>query len=141
MTRSRICRLAAAVVAVLVASTSSATAQAAQTPAAPAPITAVLVDLTIKPGVDPATLAAVMPAEVRDTVGAYLDGKIQQWYARADGRGVMFILNAHTVEEAAAVMNALPLGKAKLADFAYTPLTPLTPLRRLLAAPAKGDRQ
>ena len=138
MNVSRISNLAAAVVAVLVVSTSSATAQ---TPPPAAPITAVLVDLTIKPGVDPAALAAVMPAEVRDTVSAYLDGKIQQWYARADGRGVMFILNAHTVEEAAAVMDALPLGKAKLADFAYTPLTPLTPLRRLLAAPDKGDRQ
>ena len=100
-----------------------------------------LVDLTIKPGVDPAALAAVMPDEVRDTVTAYLDGKIQHWFARADGRGVVFILNTHTVEESAAVMNALPLGKAKLAEFNYTPLTPLTPLRRLLAAPAKGDRQ
>jgi hypothetical protein len=138
MTASRICRLAAALVAVLVASTSSATAQ---TPPPAAPITAVLVDLSIKPGVDPAALAAVMPDEVRDTVTAYLDGKIQQWFARADGRGVVFILNAHTVEEAAAVMNALPLGKAKLAEFTYTPLTPLTPLRRLLTAPAKGDRQ
>ncbi len=138
MNVSRICNLAAAVVAVLVVSTSSATAQ---TPPPAAPVTAVLVNLTIKPGVDPSALAALMPAEVRDTVSAYLDGKIQQWYARADGRGVMFILNAHTVEEAAAVMDALPLGKAKLADFAYTPLTPLTPLRRLLAAPDKGDRR
>ena len=138
MTVSRICNLAAAVVAVLVVSTSPANAQ---TPPPAAPVTAVLVNLTIKPGVDPAALAAVMPAEVRDTVSAYLDGKIQQWYARADGRGVMFILNAHSVDEAAAVMDALPLGKAKLADFAYTPLTPLTPLRRLLAAPDKGDRQ
>ena len=138
MTVSRIGNLAAAVAAILVVSTSPANAQ---TSAPAAPVTAVLVDLTIKPGVDPAALAAVMPAEVRDTVSAYLDGKIQQWYARADGRGVMFILNAHTVEEAAAVMDALPLGKARLADFAYTPLTPLTPLRRLLAPPAKGGGQ
>jgi hypothetical protein len=138
MTISRMCRLALAVTAVLVVSPALA---AAQSPAPPAPVTAVLVDLTIKPGVDGAALAAVMPDEVRDTVLAYLDGKIQQWFGRADGRGVMFILNAHSVEEAEAVMNALPLGKAKLANFAYTPLTPLTPLRRLLAAPAKGDRQ
>ena len=138
MTVSRLCCLDSAVAAALVVSVSLA---AAQTPAPPAPITAVLVDLTIKPGVDPAALAAVMPDEVRDTVSAYLDGKIQQWFARADGRGVMFILNAHSVEEAAAVMDALPLGKAKLADFAYTPLMPLTPLRRLLAGPAKGNRQ
>ena len=139
MTMSRVCSLVVAVTAVLVV---SPTLAAAQGPAPPAPVTAVLVDLTIKPGIDAAALAAVMPDEVRDTVVAYLDGKIQQWFARADGRGVVFILNAHTLEEAAAVMNALPLGKAKLADFSYTPLTPLTPLRRLLSAPpAKGDRQ
>ena len=134
---SRLCGIAA-IAAVLVG---SATGAAAQSPAPPAPVTAVLVDLTIKPGVEAAALTAVMPDEVRDTVLAYLDGKIQQWFARADGRGVVFILNVHTVDEAAVVMNALPLGKAKLADFAYTPLTPLTPLRRLLAAPAKGDRR
>jgi hypothetical protein len=138
MTISRLFRLASVITAVLVGSSILA---AAQSPAPSAPVTAVLVDLTIKPGVDAAALAAVMPDEVRDTVIAYLDGKIQQWFARADGRGVVFILNAHTVDEAAAVMNALPLGKAKLADFGYTPLTPLTPLRRLLGAPAKGDRQ
>lgn len=137
MTVSRLCGIAA-IAAVLVG---SATGAAAQSPAPPAPVTAVLVDLTIKPGVEAAALTAVMPDEVRDTVLAYLDGKIQQWFARADGRGVVFILNVHTVDEAAVVMNALPLGKAKLADFAYTPLTPLTPLRRLLAAPAKGDRR
>ena len=137
MTVSRLCGIAA-IAAVLVG---SATGAAAQSPAPPAPVTAVLVDLTIKPGVEAAALAEVMPDEVRDTVLAYLDGKIQQWFARADGRGVVFILNVHTVDEAAVVMNALPLGKAKLADFAYTPLTPLTPLRRLLAAPAKSDRR
>jgi hypothetical protein len=134
MTMSRRFGLAAAVTAVLVFSSTLAAAQ----PPAPPPVTAVLVDLTIKPGVDAAALVAVMPDEVRDTVLAYLDGKIQQWYARADGRGVVFILNVHSVDEAAAVMNGLPLGKAKLADFAYTALTPLTPLRRLLAAPVKG---
>jgi hypothetical protein len=138
MTLSGICRFVVAATAVLVVSSTQASAQSA---APPAPITAVLVDLTIKPGVDAAALAATMPDEVRDTVVAYLDGKIQQWFGRADGRGVMFILNAHSVEEAEAVMNGLPLGKAKLANFAYTPLTPLTPLRRLLAAPGKGDRQ
>ena len=135
MTVPRLCRIVVAITAVLVGSSTLAAAQSQ------APVTAVMVDLTIKPGVDASALAAVMPDEVRDTVLAYLDGKIQQWFARADGRGVVFILNVHTVDEAAAVMNALPLGKAKLADFAYTALTPLTPLRRLLGAPAKGDRQ
>jgi hypothetical protein len=33
-----------------------------------------------------------------------LDGKIQQWYARADGRGVMFILNVTDTTAAKALM-------------------------------------
>jgi hypothetical protein len=115
---------------------------AAQTPP-PAPTTAVLTSLTIKPDADRAKIPGVMPQEIRDTVRLYLDGKIQQWFGRADGRGVMFILNVATVAEAKAMMDALPLAKAGLATFEYTALTPLTPLRLLLADPApapKGDQ-
>ena len=115
----------------------SAVAASAQSPApAAAPVTGVLVTLTIKPGTDRSLVAKTMPAEVRDTVQAYLDGKILQWFARADGSGVIFIVNATTTADATAIMDALPLAKANLADFTFTPLTPLTPLRMLLAPPA-----
>ena len=115
----------------------SAVAASAQSPApAAAPVTGVLVTLTLKPGTDRSLVAKTMPAEVRDTVQAYLDGKILQWFARADGAGVIFIVNATTTAEATAIMDALPLAKANLADFTFTPLTPLTPLRMLLAPPA-----
>jgi len=115
---------------------------AAQPPPA-APPTAVLVNLTIKPDADRSKLAGVMPGEVRDTVKLYLDGKIQQWWGRGDGRGVMFILNVTTAVDAKALMESLPLGKSGLATFDYTVLTPLNPLRLLIAEPAaapKGDR-
>jgi hypothetical protein len=107
----------------------------AQTPAA-APTNAVLTTLTVKSDVDRAQLLKVMPDEVRDTVKLYLDGKIQQWYARSDGKGVVFILNCSTVAEAKALTETLPLSKNKLADFEYVPLGPLTPLRFLLTEPA-----
>src|ERR1700749_2979828 len=83
-------------------------------PPAPPPTTAVLVNLTVKPDVDRAQVLKVMPQEVRDTVQAYLDGKFQQWYSRADGRGVIFIVNASDVAGARAVMEQLPLAKANL---------------------------
>jgi hypothetical protein len=109
----------------------------AQPPAAAAPaVTAVLVNLTVKPE-DRPKLAPVMPSEVRDTLRLYLDGKISQWYSRADGRGVIFIMNVTTVAEAQAIMGNLPLAKAGLATLDYTPLSPLQPLRALLAEPAK----
>jgi len=129
MTMSRVCSLVVAVTAVLVV---SPTLAAAQSPAPPAPVTAVLVDLTIKPGIDAAALAAVMPDEVRDTVKLYLDGKIQQWYSRSDGRGVVFILNATSAADAKALMDTLPLVRANLVTFDYMPLAPLGPLRMLL---------
>jgi len=36
--------------------------------------------------------ATIMPHEVRDTVAAYLSGKIDQWYVQSNGRGVVFRL-------------------------------------------------
>jgi len=115
-----------------------AAATAAAQPPAPAPTTAVLVNLTIKQDVDRAQVMKVMPDEVRATVKLYLDGKIQQWYSRSDGRGVMFILNSATVADAKAVMEQLPLSKASLTVLEFTPISPLTPLRMLLT-PAPGS--
>ena len=110
---------------------------AAQTMTLPAgPTTAVLVTLTIKPDVQRPEFMKVVPDEVRTTLQLYLDGKIQQWYGRSDGRGVMFILNTTTVDEAKGLVEQLPLWKAKLIDFQFTALGPLMPLRVLLAPPA-----
>jgi hypothetical protein len=78
-----------------------------------------------------AQFAAILQREVRETVGAYLRGKIDQWYFRTDGKGVVFVVNATTVEEAKAVLEELPLSKAGLLEFEYIPLGPLSPLRLL----------
>jgi hypothetical protein len=94
--------------------------------------TQVLTSLTVKADIDRAQLMKVMPDEVRETLKLYLDGKIQQWYARGDGRGVIFILNCTTAAEAKAITDVLPLSKASLATFEYTPIGPLAPLRMLL---------
>lgn len=108
-----------------------ATPAFAQPPAA-APTTQVLTALTVKTDVDRAQIMKVMPDEVRATVKMYLDGKIQQWYSRSDGRGVVFILNATSVADAKALTDQLPLSKANLATFEYTALSPLGPLRMLI---------
>src|SRR5690348_9772702 len=90
----------------------AAPAPAGAQPPPAAPTTAVLVNLTIRPSVDRAELMKVMPEEVRDTVKLYLQGKIQQWYSRGDGRGVVFIVNATDVAAAKATMETLPLAKS-----------------------------
>jgi hypothetical protein len=131
MTVVRMPRLAARVLGGAVATFTGALS--AQAPTA-APTTAVLVNLTIRPDGDRTQLMKVMPDEVRATVKLYLDGKIQQWYSRSDGRGVVFIVNSTTIAEAKALMDELPLSKANLDTLEFTALAPLTPLRSLLAS-------
>lgn len=74
-----------------------------------------------------------MPKEVPDTVRLYLEGKIDQWYVRQDGKGVVLLLNVTSVEEAHSLLEKLPLGRAKLMEFDLMPLGPLNPLRLLLS--------
>ena len=61
----------------------------------------------------------------------YLDGKIREWYSRGNGKGVIFLLDVKTEDEARALMEALPLAKAQLMDTEYIPVGPLMPLRAL----------
>src|SRR3974377_1984267 len=60
----------------------------------------------------PTQRAQIMPHEVHDTVNAYLAGKIDQWYFRTDGKGVVFIVNASNPEKAKEIMEKLLSGKA-----------------------------
>src|SRR6202035_4627868 len=99
--------------------------------------TEVLVIQTAKKGVTAQQIMAVIPAEVRATVKLYLDGKIRQWYSRGDGKGVIFLVDAKTEEEARALMETLPLAKEQLMDTEYIPVGPLMPLRALMGPGAQ----
>jgi hypothetical protein len=93
--------------------------------------TEVIVIETPKQGVTPQQVMAVIPEEIKATVKLYLDGKIRQWYSRGDGRGVVFVLDAKTEDEARAIVETLPLAKEHLIDHQYVPVGPLMPLRAL----------
>ena len=95
-------------------------------------ITAVLTILSPKSGVTPEQVMKIMPAEVRATVPLYLEGKIQQWFTRGDGKGVIFLLNCKDVQEAQVLMESLPLTKENLMDEQIIPVGPLLPLGILL---------
>lgn len=94
-----------------------------------------MVILTVKPGVTREQVMTVMPAEVRQTVQLYLNGKIREWYSRGDGRGAVFLLNSTDVAEAHAIMEGLPLAAQNLMDHEYIAVGPLLPLRLLTANP------
>jgi hypothetical protein len=108
-------------------------AQSDQGPPTPSvPTTKILAIGSVTSPLTPDQRKTIMPREVPDTVKLYLDGKIDQWYVRQDGKGVVFILNVTSVDEAHALLEKLPLGQAKLMTFELIALGPLNPLRQLL---------
>ena len=107
-------------------------------PSIPTPeTTAVLVIETAKQGVPAQQIMAIIPEEIRATVKLYLDGKIQQWYSRGDGKAALFMVNAKTEDEARTIMETLPLAKEELIDHEYIPVGPLMALRALMGPVAQ----
>ena len=85
----------------------------------------------------PETRPPVMPFEARDTLRLQLAGKIDQWFAKTDGSGAVFLMNVTDPAEAHALLEDLPLGRAEMMTFELIPMGPLWPLGLLLGEPAK----
>jgi hypothetical protein len=77
----------------------------------------------------------ILPKEVPDTLRMYLDGKIDQFWSRQDQSGVVFLMNAASVEEARAMVETLPLAANGYLVFEYIAVGPLQPLARLIQPP------
>jgi hypothetical protein len=118
----------------LVALAGVSKAQSAPMPTAPP--TKLLAIGTFAPGTDMQLVQRTLPAESRETMQLYLEGKIDQWYSLQDRPGVVFILNMTDINQAHEMLDALPLGKAHLMTFSFLPLGPLKPLAKLLAQPS-----
>jgi len=106
--------------------------QTAPGPFPAVPTTKILAIGTVVAPITPEQRKTIMTREVPATAQLYLAGKIDQWYVRKDNKGVVFLLNLATVEEAREMLEALPLGQAKLMTFELMPLGPLSPLYILL---------
>jgi hypothetical protein len=85
----------------------------------------------------PESRPAIMPFEARDTLRLMLAGKIDQWFAKTDGSGAVFLMNVTDPAEAHKLLEALPLGQADMMTFELIPVGPLWPLGLMLAEPAK----
>jgi hypothetical protein len=83
----------------------------------------------------PQTIPPVMPSEAYDTMRLMLAGKIDQWFAKNDGSGAVFLMNVTDPAEAHALLEKLPLGQADMMTFQLIPVGPLWPLG--LLEPAK----
>ena len=80
----------------------------------------------------PEQLAHYMPTEVPATLQLYLDGKMEQFWMRENGVGVIFLMSVESVDEADRLLKALPLGQADLLTFDLMPIGPLLPLGMLM---------
>src|SRR5271168_4525326 len=105
------------IMAAALANLSASAASPAQPAIPPTITTRILAIGTVNPGVDPAAVRAILPAEVRETVKLYLDGKIDQWFSLQGRSGVAFILNVTDTATAGAMLEELPLGQAHLMRF------------------------
>jgi hypothetical protein len=74
----------------------------------------------------------ILPQEVPDTLKLYLDGKIDQFWFREDQPGVVFLLNAASVEEARSIVEVLPLVTNGYFAYEYIPVGPLKQLGLLI---------
>jgi muconolactone delta-isomerase len=73
-----------------------------------------------------------LPKEVPATLKLYVDGKMEQFWLRDNNAGVIFLMTVDSVEEADALLKALPLSRANLLTFDLMPISPLTPLGMLI---------
>jgi hypothetical protein len=88
---------------------------------------------TLKP-LTPEQRQQYMPKEVPATLQLYLDGKMEQFWQRDKEAGVIFLMTVDSVDEAARLLKALPLGQANLLTFELVPVGPLLPLGMLMKA-------
>jgi hypothetical protein len=112
--------------------------QAQAAASAPAPVTEVMAMTSVKPGVAASDVMKLVPEEVREVAQLYMDGKIEQWYTRGDGKGQIFFLRAKTVDEARAIFTDLPAVKAGYIVVEYIPVGPYSPVR-FLGRPLGAD--
>ena len=86
---------------------------------------------TLNAPLTPEQRQQIMPKEVPHTLELYLDGKIEQFWFRAD-TGPIFLMTADSVEEAKATVDAMPLVAGGLAKYQFWPVGPLAPLGLLI---------
>jgi hypothetical protein len=122
---------------IIMASETRSSTGAAEMAAAKALTTKVLAIGSWTAKATPETRPAIMPSEARDTLRLQLAGKIDQWFAKSDGSGAVFLMNVTDPAEAHKLLEDLPLGRAGMMTFELIPVGPLWPLGLMLAEPPK----
>jgi len=83
------------------------------------------------PGITPEQFAPYLKVEALNVWALYQAGKIREIYFRADRPNAVLVLECGSVDEAEAVLHALPLVKEGLIRFDLIPLAPYPGFARL----------
>ncbi len=86
----------------------------------------------INEAADPSKMGPHLDDEVKHTLEAYLDGHIRSFWFRAEGMGIVLLLESADKEEAQRVLGKMPLVVNGFIEFDVIPLQPLMPLGRLI---------
>ncbi len=81
----------------------------------------------------PEALAPRPPGAPAQWEGTPWAGVIEQMWFKLDAPGVVFLVNAESVDAAKTHVHGLPMGQAGLMDFDFIPVGPLAPLGMLIA--------
>ena len=84
------------------------------------------------PPATPEARDAILSKEVPATLQHYLDGKIEQFWFRQDRPGVIFLMDAASVDAVKATVGELPLTARGHMTYDFIPAGPLAPLGRLI---------
>jgi hypothetical protein len=76
--------------------------------------------------------ASLAVRQEQDTMRLYLNGKIEQFWFRKDGKGVILLLATDSQDSAASLLSGLPYAQANAIRFEILPVGPMMPFVRLL---------
>ena len=77
---------------------------------------------------------AIMLEEVQVVAQMYVDGRIEQYWRREDGKGAVLLLSTSSLDEAEILVRELPLTREGFLTYALIPLGPLVQLNILIQA-------
>lgn len=81
---------------------------------------------------DAVPAASLALQQEQETMKLYLNGKVEQFWFRRDGKGVVLLVSAGSQDEATALLGGLPYAKANAIRFEVLPVGPMMPFVRLL---------
>jgi hypothetical protein len=76
--------------------------------------------------------ASLALQQEQETLKLYLNGKVEQFWFRRDGKGIVLLVSAGSLDEATALLGSMPFMRANAIRFEILPVGPMMPFIRLI---------